>query len=190
MRKILKSYSVLDLVLIAMIAALATGFKTVATTLVKLITGPLGIPGGALAGGFYMMWLAIGYSVVGKFGVSFMISLVQALVLFTTSAPGSHGVWTFITYLIPGLCVDLVFLSARKSNANILHFMLSVIFANVLGTLGSYLLWFRLSMSGLWLAFSLTAAALSGAIGGLVAYSANKGIKRIGLIFKEDGTGK
>ncbi|HHT92743.1 MAG TPA: ECF transporter S component [Clostridia bacterium] len=185
MRKVIKSYSVLDLVLIAMLAALATGFKTVANTLVKLITGPLGIPGGALAGGFYMMWLAIGHSVVRKFGVSFMISLVQALVLFTTSAPGSHGIWTFITYLIPGLCVDIVFLFARKNNANVLHFMIAVMMANVLGTLGSFLLWFRLSW--LWLAFSLTAAALSGAIGGLVAYSVDKGIRRIGLIFKEDG---
>ena len=184
MRKLLKSYTILDLVLIAMLAALATGFKTIANTLVKLVTGPLGIPGGALVGGLYMMWLAIGHSVVNKFGVSFMISLVQSLILFTTSSPGSHGAWTFITYLIPGICVDLVFLLARKKRPNILHFMAAVIFANVLGTLGSFLLWFRLSL--LLCLFSLVSAAMSGAFGGLIAYSADKGIRKIGLIYKED----
>ena len=63
--------------------------------------------------------------------------------------------------------------------------MIAVMMANVLEHTRELLLWFRLSW--LWLAFSLTAAALSGAIGGLVAYSVDKGIRRIGLIFKEDG---
>lgn len=178
-KKFLVKYLILDLVLIAMLAALATAFKSIAGTLVRLVTGPLGIPGGALAGGLYMRWLAIGHAIVNKFGVSFLISLIQALVLFVSGAPGSHGIWTFVTYLIPGIAIDLVFLLSFKKEPNILHYMISVIIANVLGTYGSNLLWFRLSW--LPLAFTLTGAALSGAIGGLIAYQASKQIKKIGL---------
>lgn len=179
-KKFLVKYLILDLVYIAMLAALATAFKSIAGTLVRLITGSLGIPGGALAGGLYMMWLAIGHAIVNKFGVSTLISLIQALVLFVSGAPGSHGVWTFVTYLIPGIAVDLVFLCTfKKREHNILHYMIAVILANILGTYGSNLLWFRLSW--LPLAFTLTGAALSGAIGGIIAYQASKLIKKIGI---------
>ena len=46
----LKAFSIFDLVLLAMLTAASVGFKVVAGNLVRMITGPLGIPGGALAG--------------------------------------------------------------------------------------------------------------------------------------------
>ncbi len=176
-KRFLKSFKVLDLVLIAMLAALATAFKSIVGTLVRLITGPLGIPGGSLAGGFYMMWLALGYSVVNKRGSATLISVIQALILFTTGSPGSHGVWTFVTYIIPGICVDIVFLFSKNKKYNILHYMLSVIIANIAGTIGSNVLFFRLSW--FYLLFTLVAAAFSGAVGGVIAYTVSKGLSKI-----------
>ncbi|GAG99538.1 unnamed protein product, partial [marine sediment metagenome] len=54
-RKFLQRFSLFDLVIIAMVAALGIATKPVITPLVHIITGPLFIPGGAIAGGFYMM---------------------------------------------------------------------------------------------------------------------------------------
>ncbi|MGI6137165.1 MAG: hypothetical protein ACOYEE_05105, partial [Christensenellales bacterium] len=61
----LKAFSIFDLVLLAMLTAASIGFKVVAGNLVRMITGPLGIPGGALAGGLYMLWLPLSIVLVG-----------------------------------------------------------------------------------------------------------------------------
>lgn len=164
----LKSFDVFDLVLLAMLTAVSIAFKTLVGTLVRLITGPLGIPGGALAGGFYMLWLPLAIVLVGKRGSAFFIALVQTIVVITTGLPGSHGVWSLLTYLVPAILVELVFIYIPKDGYNVLHFIFSVILANVAGTFGSNLLFFRMSLYPL--LFTLLAASLSGAFGGLLAY--------------------
>jgi ABC-type thiamin/hydroxymethylpyrimidine transport system permease subunit len=181
-RKFMQSYSVYDLILIAMLSAITIAIKTVVGILVRLITGPLGIPGGALAGGFYMLWLALGLALIDKKGVAFFIALVQAIVLLITGLPGSHGVWTFFTYLIPGIAVEFVFLF-KKNGYNILNFIIAIALANMLGTFGSNLLFFR--MSALPLAFTLVAAAFSGCLGGIIGYMLYKKIDKSGLLKKK-----
>ncbi len=164
----LKSFSVFDLVLLAMLTAVSVAFKTVVGILVRMITGPLGVPGGALAGGFYMLWLPLSIILVGKRGSALVIAAVQTIVMITTGAPGSHGVWTIFTYMLPAILVEAVFIYRPKNGYNILHFIISTIFANMAGTFGSNLLFFRMSVYPL--LFTLLAAALSGALGGGVAY--------------------
>ena len=176
----LKAFSIFDLVLLAMLTAASVGFKVVAGNLVRMITGPLGIPGGALAGGLYMLWLPLSIVLVGKRGSALLISAVQTIVMVTTGAPGSHGVWTALTYMVPALFVELVFLYRPRDGYNILHFMLSTILANMAGTFGSNLLFFRLSIYPL--LFTLLAASLSGALGGVVAYLVYAAIVKTGIL--------
>lgn len=180
-KRFLSSYAVYDLMVIAMLGALGIAFKTIAGILVRMITGPLGIPGGALAGGLYMLWMPLGLAITGKKGTALLISLIQAVVLMISGAPGSHGIWTFLTYLAPAAAVEAAFFIKGKK-PNILHFVLAALFANIVGTFGSNLLFFRMSV--LPLLFTLVAAAFSGAVGGVIAYFTFQKIEKTGLIIK------
>lgn len=175
-------YTVFDLIMIAMLSALSIAVKAIAGILVRLITGPLGIPGGALAGGFYMLWLPISIAIVRKRGAAFLVSLVQTLVLLVTSAPGSHGVWSFLTYLIPAIFVELVFLIDYKKPYTLLHFVAATLLSNILGTYGSNLLFFRLSVYPL--LFTLVCAGFSGAVGGAIGYYTFKKVEKSNILPK------
>ncbi len=162
-------FGVYDCVFVAMLTALSIAFKAVVVPLVRLLAGPLGIPGGALAGGFYMFWLVLPIVILKKHGGAMMIGLVQIIVLLATSLPGSHGIWTIVTYFLPTLGVELVFLFVKKDwKLNILHFVLAVSLANVIGTYSSNFLFYRLTT--LPLVLTLMTAALSGVLGGVLCY--------------------
>lgn len=178
----LKSFPVFDLVLLAMLTALSIAFKAVVGILVRMITGPLGIPGGALAGGLYMMWLPLAITLTGKRGSALLIAAVQTIVLLTTGLPGSHGFWTILTYTAPAILVELVYIYRPKGGYNILHYIVSIILANLAGTYGSNLLFFRLSLYPL--LFTLLAASFSGAIGGVLAFFTYRLVEKSGLVKK------
>lgn len=80
----LDKFSVFDLIIIAMISTLGIASKPVIVPLSHIITGPLLIPGGVVAGGFYMLWLVLGAGIVGKPGTATLIGVVQALMVFGT----------------------------------------------------------------------------------------------------------
>ena len=69
-QKALARFSLFDLIIIAMMAALGIAIKPVVVPLAHIITGPLFIPSGAVAGGFYMMWLVLGLGLTGKRGTA------------------------------------------------------------------------------------------------------------------------
>ncbi len=181
--KFQQPFSVFDLVLIAMLTAVSIGFKTVVGILVRMVTSPLGIPGGAIAGGFYMLWLPLAIAITGKHFSALMVAVLQTLIMILTGAPGSHGVWTVITYILPALLVEIVFLFSRKNTYSLFQFFLATILANVVGTIFSNLLFFKLE----WMPFLfvLLTAGFSGAIGGIVGYFAFKGIEKSGVLKRE-----
>lgn len=157
-----------DLIIIAVIAALATAVKVVSGEIIRSFTSSIGIPGGAVAGGFYMMWLALGVGIVGKRGTATLVSLIQALLVFSGGLPGSHGILTLITYIIPGIAVDVIFAFNRKGVYTLLHFLFATMLANVMGTIGTNLIFFRLPFIPL--LFTLISAMLSGSFGGVIGY--------------------
>ncbi|MDD3946658.1 MAG: ECF transporter S component [Clostridia bacterium] len=175
----LKSFALYDLILIAMLTALSIAIKTIAGTLVRMITGPLGIPGGALAGGFYMMWLPLAVALTNRRGTALLVAALQTLIMITTGAPGSHGIWTILTYMLPALPVELIFFF-RKKGYPILHFLAASALANITGTYLSNLLFFRMSFYPLM--FTLLAAAFSGALGGVIGYFAYTKAQKAGII--------
>ncbi|MEG3071204.1 MAG: hypothetical protein RQM92_10650 [Candidatus Syntrophopropionicum ammoniitolerans] len=64
-QKLLDRFSIYDLIIIAMLAALGVVTKPILVPLAHIISGPLLIPSGAVAGGFYMMWMVLGYGITG-----------------------------------------------------------------------------------------------------------------------------
>ncbi len=176
----LRSFGVYDLVLLAMLTGLSIAFKTIVGTLIRLVTGPFGIPSGAIAGGLYMLWIPLAIVVTNRRGAGFLLALVQTVIMIATGAPGSHGVWTVFSYLTPALAVEIVYFVAVKRGHNILHFMIACLLANVVGTLASNFLFFRLAIEPL--VFVLIAGALSGAIGGVIGYMVYLTLEKTGLL--------
>lgn len=174
--RFIDNFSVFDLIIIAMISALGIASKPLIVPLSHIITGPLLIPGGVVAGGFYMLWLVLGAGLTGKYGVATLIGVVQALLVFGTGIFGSHGAMTLLTYTFPGLLVDLslFFLKHRVCCAPCAF--LAGLAANVAGSSLVNIIYFRLPFVPLVL--SLAVAALSGGLGGIIAFKVLQAVNK------------
>ena len=179
-KKFLDKFSVFDLIIIALVSALGIATKPIVVPLVHIITGPLFIPGGAVAGGFYMFWLVLGAGLVKKTGTGTLIGIVQGILVIATGTMGTHGIMSIISYTLPGIVTDMVFLFPKNKNYNILHYVFGCLAANVTGTLISNILFFRLPFVTVILI--LSAAALSGTIGGLIAYTIIRSLEKMNIL--------
>jgi ABC-type thiamin/hydroxymethylpyrimidine transport system permease subunit len=147
--------------------------------LAHIITGPLYIPGGVIAGGFYMMWIVLGAGMVGRLGTATLISVVQAIMVISMGIFGTHGIMSLMTYVLPGLAVDLVLFVSRHRGCCLGCCFVSGIAANIAGTFLVNLVFFRLPLIPLIL--SLSSAALSGGLGGVIAYSVIKQFRKFNI---------
>ncbi len=163
----MKRYSTSDLIIIAIMAAIGLGTKQIVRPLVSLVSVPLGIPGGAIIGGFYMLWLVLTKRLAPKTGSGVLFGLTQALVVMILPF-GSHGIFTIITYSLPGLAVDIVDFLFQSKNNTVLCSLVEGAIANFVGSLSVLILIFRLEWR-LTLFISLI-ALLTGNIGGIIAH--------------------
>lgn len=179
-KKFLNKFSVYNLIIIAVVSALGIATKPIVVPLVHVITGPLFIPGGAIAGGFYMFWIVLGAGIVKKTGTATLIGIVQGILVIATGTMGTHGIMSIVSYTLPGIVADIVFLFSKNKKYNILHYVFGCLAANVTGTLISNILFFRLPFVTIILI--LSAAALSGTIGGLIAYTINISLEKMNIL--------
>ena len=179
-KKFLNKFSVYNLIIIAVVSALGIATKPIVVPLVHVITGPLFIPGGAIAGGFYMFWIVLGAGIVKKTGTATLIGIVQGILVIATGTMGTHGIMSIVSYTLPGIVADIVFLFSKNKKYNILHYVFGCLAANVTGTLISNILFFRLPFVTVILI--LSAAALSGTIGGLIAYTINISLEKMNIL--------
>ncbi len=180
--KRLKDFSIMELVLIGLVAALGVATKPIVVPLVHIITGPLFIPGGAVAGGFYMLWIVLGAGIIKRRGAGTLIALTQALLVVVMGIYGTHGIVSILTYTLPGMAVDLVFLFSRNKVYTPLHYFLAGGLANLTGTLSVNWVFFQLPWIPLLL--SLSVSLLSGGLGGLIAYQLAKRFESLHLLKK------
>jgi ABC-type thiamin/hydroxymethylpyrimidine transport system permease subunit len=183
-----KKFTVFDLIVIAIVASLGIAVKPVIVPLVHIITGPLFIPGGAVAGGLYMMWIVIGAGLVGKRGAATLIALVQAILVIAVGAIGTHGILSVVTYLVPGLAVELVFILSRQKFDSIFSCFFAGMAANIAGTVLSNFVFFKLPLIPLVL--TMSAGALSGGLGGLLAFVIIKSFKKLNVASFKKGEKK
>lgn len=158
-----------ELLVVTAFAALGIATKQVLYPIATVVTAPLFIPQGAVAGGVYMLWLVAARGIVRRRWTATSVSLVQSFVVLL-SPIGKHGLLTFAIYLAPGLAVDLVALATGSEMANPLRAVAAGIAANLSGTLlVAYLVFNLQSLPVSILVFLCTVAALSGSLGGYVA---------------------
>lgn len=173
-------FQLADYVVLAMLAGMGIASKVIIVPLAQAITGPLFIPGGVVAGGFYMLFLILGTAITGKFGAALLVALIQAVLVTITGTFGSHGAASLLTYTLPGVAVEIWFFLSRHRGCCPFCCFAAGMLANMAGTFGVNLAIFNLSLVPLLL--SIAAAALSGGLGGLLASSIVRGLQKLDII--------
>ena len=176
----LKRFTLFNLMAVALMAALGIAAKTVIVPLAHLITGPLFIPGGAVAGGIYMSFLVLAASITGIRGAAALCGLCQGIMVLAIGSPGSHGALSIVTYALPGLAVDALYLLIRHRGCCLLCGVFGGMAANLTGTLSVNLAFFNMPLVPLLL--TLCAGALSGGLGGALAWSIAAQLKKYKVI--------
>jgi hypothetical protein len=179
----MKKFGIYDLIIIAIMAAVGIAIKPVVASAVHIISAPLMIPGGSLAGGIYMMWLVLAYAITKRTGAPTLVGLVQALLVILTGLPGSHGIMSLVSYVAPGVAIDLLMLlmlRVLKRDFDRLASFLAGMVANFTGTAIVNVILFHLPP--VFLALALTVAALSGGVGGMIAWALYSIIKKYKLV--------
>ena len=180
LKRWLSKFTLFHLILIAVMAALGVGVKPIVSTLAHLVTGPLFIPGGAVAGGIYMLFLVLAASLTGARGAGTLCGLCQGLLVLAAGVAGSHGALSLLTYTLPGLAADLMFLLFARREPNLPACVFAGMFANLAGTISVNFVFFSLPWIPLLL--SLSTAMLSGALGGIAAWGVTKNLKHWNII--------
>jgi energy-coupling factor transport system substrate-specific component len=165
--------SLQDLVLCALFAALGFAFKLAAGGLIDAIT--VGIPGGSVAGGIYMLFPLLARGLTGKSFTASITGVTQALLALVTGI-GGHGVFSLLTYTVPALIIDIVFLLRVNGRHNVVHFVAACTLANMSGAFMVNLIYFNLP--ALPLTIMLFGAAASGIVGGLLGFAISKRLKK------------
>jgi len=176
-----------DLVVLALMACLGIASKPIIVPLTHIVTGPLYIPGGVIAGGFYMMWIVLGAGLVRKTGAGTLVAAVQAIMVMALGIYGTHGLMSLFTYLLPGLAVDGVWVIMKGSKNQAVFCFFAGLAANASGVFLVNVVFFRLPLIPLLLI--LSSAALSGGLGGLVAYTVIRQVEKSSLrsiLLRED----
>jgi ABC-type thiamin/hydroxymethylpyrimidine transport system permease subunit len=161
-------------------AALGIAVKSVIVPLVHIITGPLYIPGGVVAGGIYMLFLVLAVSLTGMRGAAAFCGFCQGIMVLIISMGGTHGAFSIVSYTITGLAVDLIILILRHRGCCVLCCFFGGMAANLTGTLIVNAAFFEMPVIPLILC--LTAGALSGGFGGILAWTITKQLKKFGVV--------
>jgi energy-coupling factor transport system substrate-specific component len=151
-----------DLIVIACLSAIGLAIKPIINPMIHIISGTLRIPGGSLSGGFLMMWMVLARVIVNKPGAAFIFGLAQGLTVMLLGFFGSHGVFSIISYSMPGLMIELfaVFFRGRS----LLTLSIYCIVANMTGTALVALVIMQLPI--LLLVISVLTSIFSGMLGG------------------------
>ena len=179
-RKFLKRFSLFNLMTIALMAALGIAVKSVIVPLVHIVTGPLYIPGGVVAGGIYMMFLVLAVSLTRIRGAAALCGLCQGVMVLVIGTAGSHGVLSIASYTLTGAAADAVMLLSRHRGCCAACCFFGGMAANLTGTLIVNSAFFNMPFVPLML--SLAAGALSGGMGGILAWAVTKQLRKYKVI--------
>lgn len=177
--RFLSKFTSQDLLYIAIFSAMELAIKPIVTPLVHLVSAPLMIPGGSLAGGLYMMWLGLSIAIVKKPGTATIIGLVQAIVVLSLGYFGNHGAVSLISYTMPGVVADLIAIFIKRKST-VQAQALIITMANVTGTFIVTVLIMRLATIPLLIA--LSSSIISGIFGGILSYLLLKKLKKFNFV--------
>ncbi len=160
-------FTIYDLLVMTLFAALGIALKPVIGPIARMVSGLISMPGGALFGGIYMMFLLLAGGITKKRFSPTLTAFIQALLVIVLGTFGSHGIMSIVTYTLPGLVVDLYLILFKSELDKPKHFIVGGVLANMTGTLLVNFVKMKLPLPAL--LFALAVAAVSGALGGLIS---------------------
>ena len=166
--------------IVAILAALGIAVSGIVGYLVRIVTSMLFIPGGAVAGGIYMLFLVLAVAFTKKKSAALLCGFVQAIIVMVTGIGGHHGAMTIITYTMPGVAVLVLLLIMRRDCSCRLSCFFSCLAANMTGTFLVAAGVMGLPMVPMLLAVKVS--ALSGGLGGLLAFSLARQVEKTGVL--------
>lgn len=175
----LKKFSTRDLIVIASLAGIGFAMKLLIGPLFKMISIPLMVPGGSLAGGFYMMWLVLAVVIVSKRGSGTLFGFLQALIALVAGSK-NQGLLTVISYTLPGLALDLAFPSRLFPAARLHTHLIFCALANLIGAGVIAILLFHHPLPALAVVCGM--ALISGLLGGFVSWGIYQPLKQYKVI--------
>ncbi len=175
----LKRFSARDLILITSIAALGIAVKPIINPFTKMVSMPLGIPGGSLAGGLYMLWLVLALCIVRKKWTGTIFGMLQAVLVLLIGMAGKMGAFSLVAYTIPGIVADLVFFSGLKPEKLFTHLLLCAM-ANLAGSVVTALFFFHHPLPVLALNSGL--AIISGLSGGALSFGIYQALQKARIL--------
>lgn len=174
-----KRFSTQDLIILASLAGIGIAVKPIVSPLSKLIATPLLLPGGSLAGGLYLMWMVLAVLIIGKFGTGAIFGLLQALIVMVVGIRGNQGLLSLLSYTLPGVVADLVYLLLREPDRLYTHLILCAL-ANMTGAGVTAVLLFGHPVP---LVIGILAlACVSGCVGGALSFGIYKPLKHYRII--------
>ncbi len=171
----MKKATVRDLAFMAICVALSLVGKRIISPVTNGLTDFFRIPGGSTAAGFSLAFLIIGKCVAPVPFAATMMSIVQFALAMALGFSGHQGMLAVFSYVIPGLLIDLLAFVMDRDHP--MYCFLAGILSCVASAVISTMLVFHLS--GLSLLLWLLLAALSGAVGGLLAKLVSARLRRI-----------
>jgi len=137
------------------------------------------VPGGSFTGGLYMLWLVLAVLIVSKLGTGTLYGLLQALIIMVIGVKGNQGLLSLISYTLPGIAVDGVFLLLRHPERISTHIILCAL-ANMCGAgvVAVFLFHHPLPFVGVVLLMSM----ISGCLGGWVSHGIYKTLRHYEII--------
>ena len=175
----LRRFSVMDLILIAAFAAVGIAIKPIVSPFFKMISSPLGIPGGSFAGGFYLMWMVLALVIVDKAYTGTLFGMLQAIGVLIMGMSGNQGAMSLITYTLPGIAADILYMIIGSRKGVYAQMSLCAV-ANALGALLTGIIIFN--HPPLFLAAISGMAIVSGIVGGILSYGIYSSIKALRIV--------
>lgn len=168
-----EKFSLKEMIYISLLATTATVSKVPVRALSNFLTSSVGLPGGIVGGVYYMFWIVAACAVVKKHGTATLFCVIQIFVSMITS---SMPIIKLITYLPPGIAIDLFLIAwgSREYNKSILMFLGAI--ANIAGAITQAVLIMQLPLIPTLL--SAFTSGISGAVGGYCAFLI---VKRVNL---------
>lgn len=166
----MKKYKLKDLIFMALCCDLGMFSKGLILPLVNFITALLHIPGG-IATSFSLMFLVIGAAVLPGYGAGTIMGVIQSGLALVLGMTGSMGLLAPISYITPGIVIDLVLYLTKKRGYGI---VVSSMAASLTACLVTNLISHKLS--GIFLLQYALIATCSGAVCGLLALLVVKGV--------------
>lgn len=181
-------YTTRDIVIIAVIAAIAGVINTGMGNLWYLANSSLGPLGGAILQGAFMWAYILAMWLVRKPGAALFLGLIETAVEVLLG--NASGIGTLGWGLTQGLGVEIVMAISNYENYSIWAAMAAGAAASQLGTVWTAILfgWDPATAQSVWLAVPIN--LISGAVfSGLIGYYLAKGLARTGLIRSAAGHG-